>query len=53
MYSKKDYILAIDVGTSRIKAGLVNVDNFKIEVEATREAPLIIQKPKWAEVDLR
>jgi len=48
------YLLGIDVGSSSVKASLVNVDNGKCAAAAfypEREAPILAVKSGWAEQD--
>ena len=48
------YLLGFDVGSSSVKASLVNVDNGEIAATAfypEKEAPIIAKKTGWAEQD--
>ena len=51
---KKEFLLGLDVGSSSVKASLVNVETGKCEATAffpESEAPIIALKAGWAEQD--
>ncbi len=47
-----DSILAVDIGTTKVKVGLVNLVNFKVVVKAVEDAVIEIPRHGWAEIDL-
>lgn len=51
MSKREDYILAFDIGTTKIKAGIVDTDNFKVVAKKSTDAEIILPKEGWAEVD--
>ena len=42
-------ILAVDVGTTSIKAGIVNTENFEAELTQSTKAVVEYPKKHWAE----
>ena len=51
MSETKNYILAFDIGTTKIKAGIVDTLNFKVVIKKSTDAEIIFPKEGWAEVD--
>ncbi len=45
------YILAVDIGTSTLKAGLVDVSNLSVKVKVSEKASFSAPRHGWAEVD--
>ncbi len=45
------FILAFDIGTTAIKAGLINISSFEVEEYAQRENKLSLSREGWAEQD--
>ncbi len=51
MLGQDSCILAFDVGTTSIKAGLVDPSSFKVIIKRSKPARVDYPKPGWAEVD--
>lgn len=50
MVSNGRLILAFDVGTTKLKAGLVDIEKFKVVGKASLDAEIILPRQGWAEV---
>ncbi|MDM7276052.1 MAG: FGGY-family carbohydrate kinase [Thermoprotei archaeon] len=48
---KEGYVLAVDIGTSMLKAGLVDVSDFTVKVKVSERASFNAPRHGWAEVD--
>ena len=45
------YVLCFDVGTTSIKAGIINLRDFRVEDRAISRAEVATPRRGWAEVD--